>query len=186
MQDIPQTTEQTSAPSTYSKRTVWIHWVSALLIFGLIYTGINMEHGEHAPAKFDLYRIHFGMGVIVFVLTIIRTLALFRDPRPAHLYRPGSFHQRFIAFVHRGFYVVILWMCVSGIASLFLEGIMPAILSGQFADLPEIGLDGFHPIMLSHHIVAKFVFLLLIFHLVGFVMHLIRKQENTLPRVWSK
>lgn len=174
----------TNTNQKYSKRTVWIHWVSALLIFALIYTGITMEHADHSTEKFTFYKIHFLLGIIVFVLTILRIGALLKDKRPTTLYPKGSFHQWFISFVHYGFYIVIMWMCISGIASLFLEGIYPALVSGQFTDLPEIRKDGFHPIMLSHHIVAKFVFLLLIFHIAGFVFHLIRKRENTLKRIW--
>lgn len=168
----------------YSKRTVWIHWVSSILIFGLIYTGINMEHSVHTPVKFTLYKLHFSIGILLFVLTMIRVIALLTDKRPVTLYPKKSFHQRFITFVHYGLYLIIIWMCVSGILSLFLEGIYPALKSGEFLDLPEISKDGFHPIMLSHHIVAKFVFLLLIFHLLGFLIHLIRKKENTLKRIW--
>ncbi len=172
--------------TNYSNRTVWIHWVSALLIFGLIYTGINMEHGVHNLKKFNLYKIHFSLGFSVFILTIFRVVALIRDKRPETLYPKKSFHQRFILFVHYGFYIIILWMCISGISSLFLEGIIPSLFSGNFSDLPEISNDGFHPIMLSHHIVAKVVFLLLLFHVVGFLIHLIRKKENTLSRIWFK
>ncbi|MFK7950678.1 MAG: cytochrome b [Saprospiraceae bacterium] len=168
----------------YSKRTVWIHWVSTVLIFVLIYTGITMEHSSHSPEKFSLYKVHFLLGIIVFLLTILRIIALLKDKRPTTLYPKTSFHQRFILFVHYSFYIVMIWMCISGIASLFLEGIYPALVSGQFADLPKIADDGFHLIMLSHHIVAKFVFLLLIFHIVGFVIHLIRKKENSLKRIW--
>lgn len=168
----------------YSKRTIWIHWVSALLIFGLIYTGINMEHAAHSRGKFTLYKVHFTLGIIVFLLTILRVVALIKDTRPAPLYPQKSIHQKFIKFVHYGFYIVIAWMCISGMLSLFLEGIYPSLVSGEFADLPEINKDGFHPIMLSHHIIAKIVFLLLIFHVLGFVIHLIRKKENTLKRIW--
>ncbi len=168
----------------YSNRTVWVHWISALLIFGLIYTGITMEHAVHNPNKFGLYKLHFALGFGVFILTILRTIALLRDKRPDPLKSVKPIHQRFISFVHYGFYVVIIWMCVSGMWSLFLEGIVPSLISGKFENLPEISSDGFHPIMLSHHIVAKFVFLLLIFHVVGFFVHLIRKGENTLKRIW--
>lgn len=172
--------------TNYSHRTIWIHWVSALFIFGLIYTGITMEHAAHDLQKFSLYKIHFALGLTVFLLTIWRVVALLKDQRPKPLYPKQSLHQKFILFVHYGFYAVILWMCLSGISSLFLEGIMPSLVSGAFSDLPDISSDGFHPIMLSHHIVAKFVFLLLLFHIAGFVIHLIRKRENTLRRIWFK
>ncbi len=170
----------------YSNRTVWIHWLSALLIFGLIFTGIKMEHESVSEGKFLLYRIHFSLGITVFILTIVRVIALFNDPKPVNLYPKASFRERFRKFVYNGFYLVILWMCISGILSLSLEGILPALKSGNWVDLPEISADGFHPIMLSHHIVAKFVFLLLIFHIGGFLIHLIQTKENTLKRIWFK
>ena len=168
----------------YSKRTVYIHWSSALLIFALIVTGINMENTAHSPEKFTSYKLHFIMGIVVFLLTVIRIVALIRDVRPPSLYKKRSIHNKFIQFIHYGFYIVIAWMCISGILSLFLEGIYPALLSGNFVDLPEINKDGFHPIMLSHHIMAKLVFLLLIFHVAGILVHLVRKKENTLKRIW--
>ena len=169
----------------YSSSTIWIHWVSALLIFGVIFTGIQMEELAHSEEKFNLYKVHFALGFVVFILTIWRTILLLKPPRPTPLYEKGSKHQRLISFVHYGFYITILWMCISGIVSLSLEGILPALKSGSFSDLPDIRQDGFHPIMLSHHIVAKLVFLLLLFHIGGVVLHFIRKKENALKRIWK-
>jgi cytochrome b561 len=172
--------------NTYSNRTIWIHWITSILILVLIFTGINMEHSELNQSKFDLYRLHFASGNIVFLLTIIRVFALFKDARPAPLYPQKTARAKLIKFVHNGFYVVILYMCISGLISLNLEGIVPALKSGNLADLPDIGADGLTAIMFSHHIVAKFVMLLLLFHVSGFVLHLIQTKENTLRRIWFK
>ena len=168
----------------YSNRTVWIHWLSSLLIFGLIYTGITMEHQTVSEHKFSLYKIHFIMGILVFFLTIIRVIALFNDSKPVNLYPKNSFREKLKNWVYKGFYLTILSMCISGMLSLSLEGILPALKSKNWINLPEISADGFHPIMLSHHIIAKLVFLLLIFHITGFIMHLIQKKENTIKRIW--
>lgn len=173
-------------PLTYSKRTVWIHWLSTLLIGGLIYTGINMEHQPVSQGKFWLYNVHFVLGSLVFVLTIVRVIALLKDPRPVSVYPAKSLRERFRKGVYIGFYLVIGWMCISGLLSLELEGILPALKTLNWKVLPEISADGFHPLMLSHHIVAKLVFLLLLFHLVGFFIHLIQTKENTLKRIWFK
>ncbi len=168
----------------YSNRTAWIHWFSALLIFGLIYTGIKMEHLAVSEHKFLLYRIHFALGSVLFVLTIVRVITIYKTPSPISLYPKNSVREKFRNWVYKGFYFVILWMCVSGLLSLSLEGILPVLKSGKWANLPEISADGFHPIMLSHHLIAKFVFLLLLFHLGGFLIHLVQKRENTLKRIW--
>ncbi len=171
---------------TYSNRTIWIHWVSTILIFALIFTGIKMEHLEVNPTKFILYKIHFAIGIIVFILTIIRVVALLNDPRPINLYPEKTTREKFRNFVYKSFYIVIIWMCISGILSLSIEGILPALQSSNLADLPEVSKDGFHPIMLSHHITAKFVLLLLLLHIGGFLLHLFQKKENTLKRIWFK
>lgn len=168
----------------YSSRTVWIHWVSTLLIFGLIYTGISMETMEVSATKFNYYRIHFFCGILVFLLTIIRLVALFKDKRPNSIYERGTKMWYLLEGVHYGLYFVILWMCISGIFSLSLEGILPALKSGQFLDLPNIAEDGFHFIMLSHHIVAKFVLLLLLGHIGGVIIYYLRFRVNTLWRIW--
>ncbi|WP_299608475.1 cytochrome b/b6 domain-containing protein [uncultured Aquimarina sp.] len=170
--------------STYSNRTVWIHWVSTVLIFGLIFTGIKMEHLSVSAEKYFLYQLHFSMGSLVFLLTIIRIIALFSDTKPKNLYPTTSFREKLRKGVYYGFYLVILWMCTSGFLSLVLEGIVPSLQSGNWKDLPEINADGFHPIMLSHHIIAKMMFLLLLLHIAGFILHLIQKKENTLKRIW--
>lgn len=169
----------------YSSRTVWIHWLSAILIVGLIFSGINMEHNHNIAEKFKIYKIHFALGLIVFVLTGIRTIALFKDTRPKEL-NVRKFHLRFVKVVHYGFYVIIMWMCISGSSSLIIENLYPAIINNNINELPEIGANGMSFMMISHHILAKFVFLLLIFHVVGFIIHLIRKRENTLKRIWFK
>lgn len=168
----------------YSNRTVWVHWVSTLLIFALIFTGISMETMEVNTIKFNLYRVHFACGISVFFLTILRLVALIKDKRPNSVYGRGTIMWYLLEGVHYGFYVVILWMCISGILSLSLEGIMPALKSGEFSDLPNIAEDGFHFIMLSHHIIAKFVMLLLIGHVGGVIIYYLRFRVNTLPRIW--
>ncbi|WP_299257969.1 cytochrome b/b6 domain-containing protein [uncultured Aquimarina sp.] len=168
----------------YSNRTIWIHWVSTLLILGLIYTGIRMEHQSISESKFVLYQTHFSFGILVFMLTIIRVIALFNDPRPNSLYSKTSIRERLKKWVYYGFYIGIIWMCISGLFSLFLEGIIYSLKSGNWQDLPEISTNGFHPIMLSHHIMAKMIFLLLLFHISGFVLHWVQKKENTLKRIW--
>lgn len=168
----------------YSPRTVWIHWFSTLLIVGLIYTGISMETMQVDATKLTYYRIHFLLGALVFAVTILRIIALIKDKRPNSIYQKGSKMWYLLEGVHYGLYIVLLWMCISGILSLSLEGILPALKSGQFQDLPNIAADGFHPIMLSHHIVAKLLFLLIISHVGGVLLYYFRYRVNTLKRIW--
>ncbi len=167
----------------YHKYIIWIHWFSALLIFGLIFTGIKMEHQALSIEKFNLYKIHFLLGILVLIATVLRIIAILKYPKPIALYPINSPREKFRNLVYKGFYIILLWMCISGLISLFGEGIFTALQSGKLSDLPEIKEDGFHPIMLSHHVVAKLFFLLLIFHICGVIVHFIQKKENALHRI---
>jgi len=168
----------------YSSRTIWIHWVSALFIFGLLITGIKMETMEVSQTKFLFYVVHFTLGTVVLILTVIRLVALVKDKKPTALYPNKSFRERMRKVVYYGFYVVLVWMCVSGLLSLNLENITPSLIEWNWEVLPNINDDGFHPIMLTHHIVAKFVLLLILMHVIGFVWHWIAKKDNTIRRIW--
>lgn len=168
----------------YSKRAVTLHWLSAILIIAMIVTGINMEHAPHNMQTIMLYRAHFSMGALVFILTLWRLIPLFKDQRPADLYTKGSFRNGLIKFVHYGFYVVVLWMTVSGLISIFLHGFFGPTLSGTPDALPTLGRGGMSFILISHHLVAKIVMLLLVLHLGGIVSHYFQKKENTLKRIW--
>lgn len=166
----------------YSKRIIWIHWVSTLLIIALSVSGIMMEDTQDKGFKLSLYQFHFVAGILVFLLTILRVNAYFQDARPADLYPSKSFRQKLINFVHKGFYWVILWMCISGIISLFVQNIWQSAISSDVSVLPNVR-ENMSGIMLSHHIVAKFVFLLLIMHVVGAFSHIIQTKENVFKRI---
>lgn len=170
--------------SKYSKRIVTLHWISAILIITLIVTGVNMEHAPHNMQTLMLYRAHFSMGTIVFLLTLVRLLALVKDERAQDLYPKGSFRNGLIKFVHYGFYVVILWMTISGLISIFIQGLIGPAISGDPSMLPNMRETGMSVIMISHHLVAKIVMLLLLLHLGGIVSHYIQQKENTLKRIW--
>ncbi len=166
----------------YSQRIIWIHWVSSVLIIGLIITGVLAEEAPSLTEKFSLYQWHFPMGVAVFLLTILRIIAFFKDPRPTKLYPQGNKRQKLIDFVHKGFYWVILWMCLSGMISLGIENVYPAMAEGNPELLPDLTQD-LSFILLSHHIVAKFVMLLLVMHLAGIFSHMLKTKENVFRRI---
>lgn len=166
----------------YSPRIIYIHWISSVLIIGLIITGILAEEAPTLAEKYGLYQWHFPMGIAVFILTIMRVYAFFKDPRPAKLYPEGNKRQKLIDFVHKGFYWVILWMCLSGMISLVVENVYPAMLAKNPEMLPDLTQD-LSIILLSHHIVAKFVMLFLIMHLVGVFSHIFKTKENVFKRI---
>jgi cytochrome b561 len=154
-----------------------------LLIVGLSISGIMMEDAKDLNFKLSLYQFHFATGISVFLLTILRVLAFFQDDRPDDLYPQKSFRQKLITFVHQGFYWVILWMCISGIISLLIQNVWQTAIYNDVARMPDIR-SNMTAIMLSHHIVAKIVFLLFFMHVIGTLSHIVKTKENVLKRIF--
>lgn len=61
---------KTLPQNIYSPRIIWIHWLSSVLIIGLIITGVLAEEAPTLTEKFGLYQWHFPMGIAVFILTL--------------------------------------------------------------------------------------------------------------------
>ena len=60
-----------------------LHWLSALLIFGLLGLGFYMSDLALSPTKLKLYSWHKWAGVTVFLLTLLRLAWRATHPAPA-------------------------------------------------------------------------------------------------------
>lgn len=110
--------------SVYTRPAIWLHWISALLILGLIPGGlimVNMADGD--PLRTGIYRFHAVVGIVVLLLTAARLiwLARVRWPAPPEKITGG---QRWLFLgVHVLLYVGALVMTLSGITMLQMSGI---------------------------------------------------------------
>lgn len=61
------------------------HWLSALIVVGLIVVGMYMSDLDNGPEKQDLYALHKSMGVALLGLILVRFVWLKVSPNPAQL-----------------------------------------------------------------------------------------------------
>ncbi len=73
----------TAAPR-YAAAARWLHWLTAGLLVVVIAAGLWIVFFEPRDEGFKLrlYNIHESLGVIVFVLTIVRLMTRWRRPPP--------------------------------------------------------------------------------------------------------
>ncbi|WP_343670637.1 cytochrome b/b6 domain-containing protein [Chitinophaga sp.] len=164
----------------YGKGTIIIHWVSFLLILVLIPSGFIMTGTKPGDAKILLLRTHIFIGVIVFILTLLRVWFFFRYKRPSHLETGNLIHNKLIVWLENSFYIVLILLSVSGILTVILGALGQAIRAGNYTLLPN-NLDV--PSLAPHQVLAKLLIALLIVHIVGVVNHYIKLKENTLKRI---
>lgn len=164
----------------YSKGTIFIHWVTALLIIILFPLGKYME-GIDVPEKMGLIKIHIILGIIVFFLTIIRSWLFFKSSRPAYLNTGSKLTDNLAVYVHNIFYFLLFGIAVSGIAAMFLGGYYDAIIGGS---VEVIKSHEEIPPLKGHGLIASIIMLLLLMHVVGVIKHYILLKENTLKRIF--
>ena len=169
----------------YDSFAIGLHWVSALLIVGMIVLGYTMVTvAPQTPLRGPLFNLHKSFGLVVFALTVIRIVwrATHRPPAlPAVLPR----WNRVVAqATHTGLVVVLLAHITAGyVMSEFGKyGIqffgMPLPRWGR--DVPAIREAALN----LHHVMAVILVALLLLHIGGAVRHLFSGNGPLLKRMW--
>jgi cytochrome b561 len=104
--------ERTSSEYTWPLALRLVHWVSAVLVIGLLALGTYMVQLAADPAeRFDLTQTHKSIGIVVLALTVLRlclrvvTTAPKRERAPLLLAAKAT---------HAGLYALLLLMPLSG------------------------------------------------------------------------
>ena len=171
---------QNNLSQKYSKGTIVIHWLTALLILILFPLGKYME-GLDPSDKMSLIKIHIILGIIVFLLTIIRSWLFFKAPRPDDLKTGSKFNDKLAVWIHNAFYFLLFGIALAGIAAMILGGYGDALSTGN-AEL--IILPDEIPPLKAHGVMALILMLLLGMHVIGVIKHYLFRKENTIKRIF--
>jgi cytochrome b561 len=95
-----------------------IHWLRALIIFGMIWAGLTMvAMNDNVPAKFELfYPYHKSFGILVFLLAVTQLAlrARGRVPPPSSILTPMEVVLS--RWLHRLLYVLMIAVPLVGYA----------------------------------------------------------------------
>jgi cytochrome b561 len=114
-----------------------LHWITAVLVLGLISVGIIMSQLlDSGPLQDRLYNLHRSTGVLILPLAIVRLLYRFSNP-PLPLIDEIPAFQRFAAeSMHWGLYLVLIVQPLVGWAATSAYR-APIVVFGLF-ELPPI------------------------------------------------
>lgn len=163
----------------YHKGTIAIHWITTLLIIILFPLGKYME-GLQPIEKMGLIKVHAILGILVLILTIIRSWLFFKKKRPEDLKTGSKFNDKLAVWIHNLFYFILFAIAFSGIATMVLGGYGDALQTNNFELIKD---SGEIPSLKPHGIMATILILLLVMHVIGVLKHYIFTKENTLKRI---
>lgn len=170
-----------STPERYGRVAITIHWVSALLIIGLMIAGFRAAGLTDSAAKASILRIHAPVGVLVLVLTLARLgWWRFADTKPADPVGVPHLQSLAAKAVHGLLYVAILGLAGSGIAMLALSGAGDILFGTAPGPLPDFW--DFAP-RYGHAVLARVMAGLLFLHVAAALYHQFVRKDRLFSRM---
>jgi cytochrome b561 len=170
-----------STPERYGAVAILIHWVSAVLIIGLMIAGFRAANTLDPQTKAALLGVHAPIGMAVLVLTLLRAgWWLFVDDKPHEPDGQPRVQVAAAKAVHVLMYVAILGLGFSGIALMALSGAGQILFGGAPGPLPDFW--NFAP-RYGHAAMARLMIALLVLHVGAALYHQFVRRDRIFARM---
>lgn len=156
----------------YSLPLRLIHWLMAIMILGLIFTGWYMAGlpGD-APNKFDLYGWHKSFGLTAFILLILRTLVRLTSKKPAMSPKMASWEITLAKVGHFLLYALMFTAAFSGIVMSVAGGYGLDFFFTEFQPPIEKNKELSKTASGMHEILPYVLLGVVVLHLLGVLKH---------------
>lgn len=160
-----------------------IHWVTALLIFGLLSVGYYMASLDIGEDKLAFYALHKSFGLLVLMLAFVRVVWHIVHKKPKSLSTHQRWEKALAHAAHAFLYFVLFALPLSGWV-MSSAGEFPVTFFG--IPVPRLmGKDEniFEFMRESHEIMALILFVVLGLHVAGAFKHHFIDKDATLSRM---
>ena len=170
-------------PTRYHPLLVMLHWGLAVMIVAMLGVGFawlgQMAAGD--PRRLPVLTLHMTGGIVTLALMTLRLAVRTRTLRPARASTGNRMLDRLALVSHYAFYVIILSIVGTGLATAIDAG-LPAILLEHFdARLPADFT--IYAAFIAHAILATLLANLIVLHLLGVGYHLFIRRDRLLLRM---
>jgi cytochrome b561 len=171
-------------PLRYHPALVALHWLMAIALLFSLGTGMLVldEIPNSAAEKIDALRSHMIAGVSILLLMLVRLGLRLGTSRPAPASAGHLQLDRLARITHWGFYVLVLLMAATGIATSVLAGLPDIVFGGSGDPLPE-SFSIYLP-RIVHGAVAGLLLAVVILHAAAALYHQFVRRDELLARMW--
>lgn len=161
-----------------------LHWIIALIIFGMVPVGLVMTRLEPSNLTNLLYELHKSFGLIVFALVVVRILARFALGAPPLEPKMPRWQIMAARASHGALYVLMVLVPLTGWAAtsaccapvnLFWTIPLTLPIGG--------GFDTAGPIFLLHNIFTIAMVALVLVHAAAALYHHYSMKDDTLRKM---
>lgn len=170
-----------STADRYGTVAILFHWVVALLIVGMMLSGLRAAGTDDSAAKAALLAVHAPVGLLVLALTVLRLAWWWIfDRKPAPVAGLPPWQERASRVVHGLLYLAIFGLVGSGMATMALSGAGDIVFDGMPGPLPDFW-D--YPPRLGHALFFWLLLALLAFHIGAALYHQFVRRDRLLARI---
>lgn len=169
--------------SRYHPLLVTLHWTLAILIIAALIIGFLWlaATANSDPRKIGVLRLHMAIGMLILALMAVRFVVRMATARPAAATTGYPLLDRMAPISHYGFYVLVLLMAGTGLATAILAG-LPAIVFGGSGDpLPPTFM--IYPTWVAHGSIAALLVGLIILHALAAFYHQFVRKDGLFRRM---
>ncbi len=169
--------------ASYDGLTKTLHWLAALLLLAMLAGGLSML-GQDRAARAGNLSAHSGVGLVLITLTLVRFA--WRKVRPPLALPRGvpAARARLAGFVHRAFYIAILFQ---GAVGIWMAASLPLAVRpfdgfdlGLLAPTDLARADALRGL---HQAGAWFILALVVLHFSGAIWHHFIRRDDVLVRM---
>lgn len=169
---------------TYDPTAKAFHWLTALLVIGLLALGIWMVGLPLSLQKAKVYSWHKWAGITVLSLTVLRLLWRHLRPPPPLPATVTALDRRLAPLGHAALYVLLFAMPVTGWLMSSAAGI-PVVWFGlwQLPDLVAKDDALFRTLQSTHHILSRVLIAVVLIHVAAVIRHDVLRRDGILRRM---
>ncbi|SIN85532.1 cytochrome b561 [Sulfurivirga caldicuralii] len=172
---------------SYGLITRLFHWGIALLFFALFFVGLYMgELDKTDPLRKQLFALHQSVGMLVFLLTLIRIPLSRIQPEPMPPSHMGPWEVQFANAVKKGMNLLLLLIPIAGYLTVTTKGYHPIffgiempILIGENEELHEFFEE-------THEFLAWTLMAIVVLHMAAAWKHHFIDKDDVLLRMLGR
>lgn len=167
----------------YHPALVTLHWLLAfMIILALVMGGFVLaETPNDDPSKLYGLRAHMSVGLSILVLMLVRLAVRLFTTQPPHADIGNATLNKAGVWAHWAFYVLVIAMAASGIATARMAGLPEIVFGGSGAPLPETFYE--YPPRYAHGIIGTLLGLLVLGHIAAALYHQLVRRDGLLSRM---
>ena len=175
--------EQSESFDSYHGFSKCLHWVTALIILGLLLVGFYMTLLEFSDFKLQLYANHKSFGLLVLGLFVIRVLWHCIKAKPKALNTHSKVEKFAAHLVHLILYITLFTMPISGWVMSSAGDFTVQFFGFDVPDIVKKDKAVFEQARFIHEVLSFILVGALGLHILGGLKHHFIDSDSTLKRM---